>query len=296
VRVLVSGASGLIGRALIESLEDDGVVVVRLVRRPARGEAELSWDPTRDEIDPVDGFDAVVHLAGAGIGDKRWSESRKKEILNSRVQGTRLLARALAKAAAKPAVFITASAIGYYGDRPDNPVDEDSGPADPPDYLSTVCVAWEEAAAAAENAGIRTVPIRTGLVLASGGGALGKMLLPFRLGLGGRIGSGDTWWSWISITDQIRAIRHLIDRPVAGPVNLTAPNPVRSRDLTKALGRVLRRPALIPIPRLVLEVLLGKELATALLFTSARVQPVRLLESGFEFTHTDVESALRDVL
>ncbi len=297
MRVLVTGASGLIGAALRQSLEQDGAEVVSLVRSAPGSDLERRWNPASGELDPSDleGFDAVVHLAGAGIGDRRWSDRRKKEILDSRIDGTTLLAEALASIDKKPEVLITGSAIGYYGDR-DEPVAESDGPADPPDFLSEVCVAWESAAEAAASAGIRTVPIRTGIVLDGSGGALGKMLFPFRLGIGGKLGSGDTWWSWISMEDQIRAIRHLIDSPVAGPVNLTAPNPAQNTQVTKALGRVLNRPTIMPVPRFGLDLLLGRELAEALLFTSARVLPHKLQDSGFDFHHAQVEAALRAVL
>ncbi len=297
MRVLITGSSGLIGRALTQSLESDGIEVFSLVRRAPRQDSELHWDPAAGELNPGDleGFDAIVHLAGAGIGDRRWSEERKQTILNSRVDGTRLLADALASVENRPEVLVSGSAIGFYGDR-DEPVTEADGPADPLDFLSEICVAWEEAAAPAEAAGIRTVFIRTGIVLSAEGGALRKLLIPFRAGFGGKLGSGDTWWSWISIDDQVGAIRHLIDNPVSGPVNLTAPAPVQNTELTKALGRVLRRPTFFPVPRFVLDVVLGKELAAALLFTSARVLPAKLEDSGFEFQHSDIESALRSVL
>lgn len=297
MRVLITGASGLIGTALQQSLEADGVSVSTLVRRQPSSEQEIQWDPANGALDPsdVEGFDAVVHLAGAGIGDKRWSEARKHEILDSRVAGTRLLSERLAAATAKPRVFVSSSAIGYYGDRAE-PVTEQDGPADPPDFLASVCIAWESATEAAVAAGIRTPLIRTGLVLSANGGALQKLLLPFRLGIGGRLSSGKSWWSWISIDDHVRAIRHLIDSDVSGPVNLTAPEPATNAEVTKALGKVLRRPTLFPVPRFVLELILGKELAAALLFTSARVLPARLEDSGFEFEHRDVESALRGVL
>jgi hypothetical protein len=206
-----------------------------------------------------------------------------------------LLAEQLAAAKQKPKVLISGSAIGYYGERIE-PVTEEDGPAQPSDFLSEVAVAWEAAAAAAESAGIRTVAIRTGIVLARKGGALGKLLLPVKLGVGGKLGSGETWWSWISIDDEVRAIKHLITAPVSGAVNLTAPNPVTNAEMTKTLGRVLRRPTFIPVPRFVLEVLLGKDLAASLLFTSARIMPAKLEESGFEFRHRDIESALRAVL
>jgi uncharacterized protein (TIGR01777 family) len=278
-------------------LEADGSDVVRLIRRSPTEENEIQWDPAGAKLDPdaVEGFDAVVHLGGAGIGDKRWSAERRRLILESRVTATRLLADRLAAAAHKPAVLISGSAIGFYGDRAE-PVTEDAGPADPPDFLSEVAIGWEAAAAAAPAAGIRTVHIRTGVVLAKTGGALSKLLLPFRLGVGGKLGSGNQWWSWISLDDEVRAIRHLIEAPVVGPVNLTAPNPVTNAEMTKTLGKVLRRPTLLPVPRFALEVLLGKEMATSLLFTSARVLPTRLEESGFRFDHPNLEPALRAVL
>ncbi len=297
MRVLVTGAGGLIGAALRRSLEADGIEVVRLVRRTPAGPDERFWNPAAGELNTADveGFDAVVHLAGAGIGDKRWSGSRKQEILDSRVAGTTLLAERLAEANEKPSVLISSSAIGYYGSR-DEPVTESDGPADPPDFLAEVCLRWEAATGAATTAGITTTHIRTGIVLAGSGGALGKLLIPFRLGVGGKLGSGKHWWSWISIEDHIRAIRHLIASPVEGPVNLTAPLPATNAEVTRALGAVLRRPTFLPVPRFALEMILGKELATALLFTSVRVLPGKLEESGFRFHHSDVESALRAVL
>lgn len=297
MRVLISGASGLIGTALGDSLSDSGDEVVRLVRRPPKTAGEVFWDPANGDLDvaAVEGFDAVVNLAGAGIGDRRWSDARRDLILDSRVQSTELLAAKLAATKRKPEVFISGSAIGFYGDRID-PVTEVDGPSDPPDFLSEVTIAWEAATGEAERAGIRTAHIRTGIVLARTGGALGKLLLPFRLGVGGRLGSGETWWSWISIADEVRAIRHIIDTPLSGSVNLTGPNPVTNAELTKVLGRVLRRPTLLPVPRFALEYLLGKELAAALLFTSARVLPEKLQQSGFEHVHPTIESALRAVL
>ncbi|MEA2001024.1 MAG: TIGR01777 family oxidoreductase [Actinomycetota bacterium] len=297
MKVLISGSSGLIGGALCGSLEADGVRVVRLVRGSSAGEDEVHWDPAAGHLDPaaVEGFDAVVHLAGAGIGDRRWSDARRQLILDSRVASTTLLSGRLAAAARKPAVLISGSAIGFYGDRT-LPVTEETGPANPPDFLSDVTIAWEAATAAAEAAGIRTVHIRTGVVLAKTGGALAKLLLPFRLGVGGRLGSGQTWWSWISIVDEVRAIKHLIETPVIGAVNLTAPNPVTNAGVTEALGRVLRRPTILPVPRFVLELLLGKELAASLLFTSIRALPAKLQDSGFQFEYPDIEQALRRVL
>ncbi|MCP4309181.1 MAG: TIGR01777 family protein [bacterium] len=297
MKVLVTGASGLIGTALRRSLESDDHDVTCLVRGEPITPSQRFWDPAAGTLDVahVDGFDAVVHLAGAGIGDRRWSDERKRLILDSRVQGTELLTKRLASADSKPRVLISGSAIGFYGDRTD-PVTEDDGSADPPDFLSDVCVAWEDATADATAAGIRTVPVRTGLVLAKSGGALGKLLLPFRLGVGGRLGSGETWWSWITLDDHVRAIRHLIEYPVKGPVNLTAPNPATNAEVTKALGKALSRPTVLPVPRAGLRLLLGKELADALLFTSNRVLPAKLEASGFKFAHSTIDQALRAVL
>lgn len=297
MKVLVTGSTGLIGTALCMSLRQDGAEVHRLVRRSPEEPDEIFWDPAAGELAPgaVEGYDAVIHLAGAGIGDRRWSEARRKTILDSRVESTELLAERLAQAEDKPGVFISGSAIGFYGSR-SGPVDESSDPAVPPDFLSEVTIAWENATQAAQEAGIRTVHIRTGIVLASEGGALGKLLLPFRLGLGGKLGRGDTWWSWISLRDEVRAIKHLINTSLDGAVNLTAPNPVTNQTLTKALGKVLRRPTIFAVPRFALEILLGKDLAAALLFTSVRVTPKRLLESGFVFETPQIDDALRSIL
>ena len=297
MRVLLSGASGLIGSALRESLAADGATVLRLVRRPPRRSDEIFWDPAEGQLDPaaVEGFDAVVNLAGAGIGDKRWSPGRRQEILESRVKSTELLAERLATADQKPEVLVSGSAIGFYGDRID-PITEADGPADPPDFLSRVAAEWEAATGAASAADIRTAHIRTGLVLAGSGGALRKLLLPFRMGVGGRLGSGETWWSWISLDDEVGAIKHIIQSTLSGPVNLTSPTPVTNAEFTKALGRVLRRPAVLPVPRFALEMLLGKELAASLLFTSARILPAKLEGSGFEFQHREIETALRAAL
>lgn len=297
MKVLLTGGSGLIGTALRASLAEDGHDVVSLVRRNPASSDERQWDPASGVLDvaDVEGFDAVVHLAGAGIGDRRWSDDRKRLILDSRVDSTELLSQRLAEATQKPEVLISGSAIGFYGERSE-PVDESDGPATKPDFLSDVCVAWEGATAAAEHAGIRTVHIRTGIVLSKDGGALKKLLIPFRLGVGGRLGSGKTWWSWISLPDQVRAIKHLIDTPVSGAVNLVAPIPVPNSEITRALGSALRRPTLFPVPRFALTTILGAELAEALLFTSVRVLPTRLEETGFTFEHRTIKDALEAVL
>jgi hypothetical protein len=293
----MTGSSGLIGGALRRSFADDQIEVVRLVRNSPRSDDERSWDPDRGELDQsaVEGFDVVVNLAGAGIGDKRWTEDRKRLIYDSRINSTNLLVRRLVAAENRPAVLVSSSAIGFYGDR-ESPVTEVDGPADPPAFLSRVCVDWESATAPATAAGIRTAYIRTGLVLAADAGALGKLLLPFKLGIGGKLGSGSTWWSWISIRDHIRAIRHIVDQPLSGPVNLTAPEPVTNAQFTRALGKELHRPAILPVPRVALRLLLGAELADALLFTSAKVLPAKLEETGFSFEHPDIEGALRAVV
>ncbi|MBT8214399.1 MAG: TIGR01777 family oxidoreductase, partial [Acidimicrobiia bacterium] len=265
MRIAVTGSSGLIASHLVPRLETTGHDVVRYVRRdPAEGEA--FWDPSRNTIDPFDDIDVVIHLAGAGVGDRRWSASRKALIRSSRTRGTDLVARAVA-AAPQPPTLLSASAIGFYGDRSDDVLEEAEPAGD--DFLARVCAEWEEATAPAEGAGARVAHLRIGIVLDESGGALGKMLFPFKLGLGGRLGAGDQWWSWISIIDMTRAIEHLMGSDLVGPVNLTAPEPVTNAEFTRIMGDVLERPTVIPTPRLALDVMLGRELAQALLFTSA---------------------------
>jgi uncharacterized protein (TIGR01777 family) len=296
-QIAITGSTGLIGTALRRSLEADGHQILAVVRRTVRaGEPAVQWDPDAGTIDAtaLEGVDAVVHLAGAGIGDERWTEERKRLILESRTRGTALLAATLAALDAKPAVLVSGSAIGYYGDRGDETLTEQSAPGD--DFLASICVPWEAEAQPVVDAGIRLATIRTGIVLTTEGGALPKMLPLFKLGLGGPYGSGRQWWSWITLADEIAAIRHLIDHDVRGPVNLTAPEPVPERDLAKALGRALHRPSLLPVPTFGPKLVVGAELAEALLFTSAKVLPTVLESSGFTFTHPDLDTALVAVL
>lgn len=297
MKIAVTGSTGLIGTALSRSLLADGHEVVPVVRRPvAVGETAVQWDPAAGTIDAagLDGLDGVVHLAGAGIGDKRWSDAYKRTILDSRTKGTELLARTLAGLDAPPPVLVSGSAIGIYGDTGDTAVDE-SAPA-ATDFLADVCVQWEAAAAPAVDAGIRVPFLRTGIVLSPAGGALAKLLPLFKLGAGGRMGSGRQWWSWISLDDEVRVIRWLLDTDVAGPVNATAPQPATNAELTKVLAGVLGRPSVLPVPAFGPRLLLGGELADALLFNSQRVLPQVLTERGFVFDHPDLEGALRALL
>ncbi len=297
MKVIISGASGLIGRPLVERLGTDGHDVVRLVRREPEGPSEVEWDPRGGTIDHsgLKGADAAFHLAGAGIGDHRWTDSYKGEILDSRVSGTRLLASALAGLDRKPAVLVSASAIGWYGDRGDEILDETEPQG--VGFLADVTAAWEEAAAPAASAGIRVVYPRTGIVLSKDGGALQRLLLPFKLGAGGRTGPGSQWWSWITLDDEVRALTHLaFASEMAGPVNLTAPNPVTNADFVNALGAALRRPTVLPTPSFALKAMLGSELAEALLFQSQRVVPARLTEDGFTFSSPSLEGALQSLV
>ncbi len=295
MKVAITGSTGLIGSALVGALEGAGHLPVPVVRRDARP-GEIEWHPSEGAIDPAgfEGVDAVVHLAGAGIGDERLSPERKQLIMRSRTVSTDLLARTLADLDRPPKVLLSGSAIGYYGDRGDEILTEQSPPGD--DFLADVCAAWEASTAPAEDAGIRVAHLRTGIVQSSDGGALAKTLLPFKLGIGGRLGSGKQWWSWISIDDEVRAIMHLLDSDVSGPVNLTGPEPVRNEEYTKALGRALGRPTLLPIPKFGPTLLLGRELAQLLLYQSQRVRPTVLTESGFTFRHVTIEDALAAVL
>ncbi|MFP3907240.1 MAG: TIGR01777 family oxidoreductase [Acidimicrobiales bacterium] len=295
--VVISGASGLIGTALAARLRERGHTPIPLVRREVReGERAIRWDPDGGTIDhgSLEGVDAVVHLAGENIGARRWTDEQKAKISNSRTRGTTLLAEALVGLDQRPEVFISASAVGYYGDRGDEVLTETSGPGD--DFIAEVCVKWEASSQLAAAAGIRTVNTRTGVVLATEEGALARQLLPFKLGVGGRLGSGRQWQSWISLADEVGAICHLLEADVEGPVNLTAPNPVTNNEFTKTLGRVLRRPTLVPIPIFAPALLYGRELVETLLLVSQRAVPSVLEASGYEFTHAQLEPALRDIL
>jgi uncharacterized protein len=296
VRIAVTGASGLIGGALVPALRAGGHETVVLVRRAA-GPGEARWDPSAGEIDPgaLAGVDAVVHLAGAGIGDKRWSPARKDLILGSRVDSTRLLGRSLAALDHPPAVLVSASAIGYYGDRGDEELTETSGPGT--GFQAEVCGAWEAATSEAEAAGIRVVHLRTAVVLSRHGGALARQLPLFRAGLGGRLGSGDQWFSWISARDEVGAILHVIgDGSLSGAVNASAPAPVTNRDFTRVLGHVLHRPAVLGVPPVALRIALGRQLADELLLGSLRVLPARLLGAGYRFRDPGLEGALTEAI
>ncbi|MBT2478352.1 TIGR01777 family oxidoreductase [Streptomyces sp. ISL-94] len=292
MRIAVTGSSGLIGSALVRSLRGDGHEVVRFVRGAPAGADEARWDPAGGYVDAgaLAGCGAVVHLAGAGVGDHRWTAAYKKEIRDSRVLGTAAMARALAALEQPPQVFVVGSAVGYYGDAGDRALDEDSPAGD--GFLAEVCVEWEAAAEPARAAGIRTAFARTGLVVARDGGAWGRMFPLFRAGLGGRLGNGRQYWPYISLRDEIAALRHIIDTPsVSGPVNLTGPEPLTNRQITAAMARVLHRPAVLPVPAAALRIVLG-EFASDVL-GSQRARPTRLLESGFVFQDPGVEQAIR---
>lgn len=295
VRVAITGSHGLIGSALVDRLRSDGHQPVPIVRAtPAAG--EIGWDPRAGRLDPADltGIDAVVNLAGAGIGDKRWSDEYKRVVLDSRVDATRLVAETMAAATGGPQILLSGSAIGFYGDRGDEELDE--GSAAGTGFLSEVVEAWEAATAPAARAGARVVHLRSGIVLAPKGGALGKLLPLFKLGLGGRFGPGTQWMSWIALEDEVGAIVHLLTSTLAGPVNLTAPNPARNAELADTLGTVLHRPTVLPVPTFGPKLLLGGERADALLFDGQRVLPTALLADGYQYVHPTLEGALRSIL
>jgi len=295
MKIVVSGASGLIGTQLVAKLSSSGHEVVRLVRRSPKS-GEIQWNPKSGMLDAtaLEGADAVIHLSGAGIGDKRWTDGYRKEILDSRTATTALLAKTMASLSRKPSVFLSGSAIGIYGARNDEQLTEVSTHGT--GFLAEVCEQWEAAAQPAVDAGIRTVYLRTGIVLSPKGGALKKLLPLFKLGVGGKFGNGKQWQSWISIDDEIGAIEHLLTANVSGAVNLTAPNPVTNAEFTKVLASVLKRPAIVPVPTFAPKILLGGELADALLFTGQRVIPAALNASGYNFKHTTLESAFRSLL
>jgi uncharacterized protein (TIGR01777 family) len=293
MKVLITGSHGMIGSALATALEAGGHQVVRLTR----GGESPSWDPAHGRLDEaaLQGVDAAVNLAGTGIGDKRWTPERKDEVLKTRTVSTDLLARGLAALDPKPGVLVSGSAVGIYGSRGDEILDEDSPVGT--GFLADIARQWEEATAPAEEAGIRTVHLRTGIVQSRSGGALKKQLPLFRLGLGGRLGSGHQYVSWITLEDEVAAIVHVLTTPaLSGPVNLTAPNPVTNTEYTKALGKALDRPAVLSVPTFALGVALGKEMTEEMLMSSARVLPRRLQSSGFQFNHPGLAEALASVL
>jgi len=289
-RIAISGSSGLIGTALVGHLKSEGHTVQRLVRRAPVAADEVQWDPQTGYVDltALTGVDAIIHLAGVGVGDKRWTKKYKSEILNSRLLGTTTIAKAVAEL--KPQVFISASAIGWYGESGNRAVVETDRVGD--DFLAAVCREWESAADLAGD--VRTVKIRTGLVLDPTGGALGKMLPLFRLGFGGKLGSGKQWWSWITLHDQIRAIVFALENPIAGAVNVTSPNPVTNQEFTSALARALHRPALFPAPAIALKIALGGFSSEVL--GSKKVIPHVLQEAGFTWDYPHITEALNQLV
>jgi uncharacterized protein (TIGR01777 family) len=297
MRILVSGAGGLLGRAFVADARARGDEVVALVRRPARGPDEIAWDPALDALDApaLEGFDAALHLSGAGIADARWTPGRRRTLRESRVRSTRLLAGALASRARRPRVLVSASAVGWYGNRGEVWLDETSAPGT--GFLAELGREWESAAAPAAAAGIRVAHPRTGIVLDAHGGALARMLPLFRLGLGGPLGTGRQWWSWISLRDWVGALRHAIaNEAVRGPFNAVAPEPETCGAFARALGRALGRPAVVPAPAFALRLVLGRELADEVLLASQRARPAVLQRTGFAFRDLELEPALRALL
>jgi uncharacterized protein (TIGR01777 family) len=297
MEVAVTGSHGMIGSALVPALTAAGHRVRRVVRSDA-GPGEVAWDPAAGTIDAaaLEGVEGVVHLAGVGIGEKRWTAAEKQRIRDSRIRGTSLLATALAGLSAPPRVLVSQSAVGYYGhQRGDEVLNEESSPGT--GFLAEVVRAWEEASHPAAEAGIRVVNTRSGVVLTTAGGALKRQLPFFRLGVGGPLGSGRQWLSWISIDDEVSGILHVLgDASLSGPLNLTSPNPCTSKEFARALGRALHRPAVVPVPKLALNAVVGGELADQMALASQRALPTRLLASGFAFRHPDIGTALHAVL
>lgn len=295
MKIIVTGASGLIGKPLVKILRKHGHEVVQLVRRTAQAN-ESQWNPATGQINAsvIDGADAVIHLSGAGIGDRRWTAKYKQELLESRTKTTALLASTIANSAKKPSVFLSGSAIGIYGPRGDEELTEQSSSGS--SFLADICKQWEAAAKPAVDAGVRTVYLRTGIVLTPLGGALKKQLPLFKLGLGGKFGDGRAWQSWISLDDELAAIEYLLTANISGAANLTAPNPVTNAEFTNSMARTLKRLAILPIPKFGPKLLLGGELADALLFTGQRVMPIELQKSGFTFQHQTIDIALRALL
>ena len=296
MKILIGGSHGLVGTALIKSLEAEGHEIFRLVRHAPTSKTEVEWSPDRYSIAlaRIEGFDAVVNLAGESIAEGRWTAEKKRRIRESRVKGTKLLGDALANLTVPPKTFVCASAIGYYGNRGGEVLTETSAPGD--DFLAKVCAEWEAATALATEKGIRVVNTRFGIILDTNGGALKKMLPPFRMGVGGRIGGGQQWMSWIALDDVIRGIEfELVNESIRGPVNFVAPHPVTNAEFTETLGKVLSRPTIFPIPAFAIKLMFG-EMGEALLLGGQRVAPERLVGGGYEFSYSQLEAALAHIL
>lgn len=299
MRILLSGASGMIGTTVVRTLAERQISFCKLVRHPVSNHHnEISWNPASDtplsEIARLEGFSAAIHLGGANIAGHSWTADYKRKLIDSRVRSTRILSQALAGLRDKPEVFLCASAVGYYGDRGEELLTEESTHGS--GFLSELCIEWERATQAAKEAGIRVVHLRLGIVLGQGAGAVGKMLPIFRLGLGGRLGTGRQWMSWVSVSDVVSAIFFLIQNPaLAGPVNIVSPNPVTNHEFTQALARILRRPAVLPVPGFVLRRIFG-EMAQQTMLASSRVVPKRLQAAGFQFQHERIDEALTAAL
>ena len=292
MRIAITGSSGLIGVALAAALDAAGHDLLHVVRRPPTGSTEVQWDPETGSIDgSLEGIEAIVHLAGENIG-QRWTDDVRRRVLDSRVRGTTLIAETAAGLASRP-VLICASATGFYGDRGDEIVDEDSVPGT--GFLAEVVEAWEAAADPARAAGLRTVHLRQGIVLAKGGGALARLLPPFKLGAGGRVGSGRQWWSWVSLDDTVAAYLFALEQPLAGPVNVVAPGVVTNQEFVKALGRALHRPAFFPLPASAVKAAFG-EMGEEMLLAGQRVAPTRLVAAGFPFGQPDIDSGFASAL
>jgi uncharacterized protein (TIGR01777 family) len=292
MKIAIAGASGLIGSAFISAVEEDGAEVTRLVRSSPRAH-EIEWHPNQDEIEPgkLEGFDAIVNLAGESVAEGRWTDEKKKKIHDSRVHGTHLISEAIAKLAQKPQIFLCASATGIYGDRPDETLTEqsDSGGG----FLAGVCREWEKATEPASQGGVRVVNLRFGPVLAAHGGMMEKMLTPFKMGLGGKIGSGKQYISWVAIDDVVAAMKlALKDESIRGPLNVVSPNPVTNEEFTKALGDVLSRPTMMGVPAFAARLAFG-EMADEMLLSSQRVLPKRLQDAGFRFEYPNLDAAMR---
>lgn len=296
MKILVSGSHGLVGSALIDSLRGERHEIFILVREAPKSDNEIEWHPNQADVQSsrIEGMDAVVHLAGESIAEGRWSDEKKRRIRDSRVKGTTALSTALAKLQNPPKVFISASAIGYYGNRGDEVLTEASAPGK--DFLAGVCVEWEQATLPAVEKGIRVVNARFGIILSTEGGALAKMLPPFRLGVGGRVGDGKQWMSWIALDDVVSGLRFLIDHAsLTGPVNFVAPNPVTNAEFTEKLGKALSRPTIFPVPAFGVRLLFG-EMADALLLSSQRVKPVALETARFPFVCSRLDDALERII